>query len=293
MKEKNFPINPFPDVDPKDFNKMNKKRVTEDYVSENLQKMGWITYEPFTDTGIDRIITKKVCPRGHTKIYQNINKCEVCGENAVDIIRFVQIKTRSLKNGIFGFTLKSKDIRVDPRHVFIFYCDTTNDFFIVPILFYLNFFIQIKSNPFSSTPFRKGNAKLNSLKYNPESDMWSWGKHNWEKFRNERGLELMQNPEYDLDLEDLILQTRRTANLLLMTFSSGQTYPENLEETVNSYLKNKRFSKVEKEEIAKIREKTLEYLGKTIKDSSIFESVKKYWSIMKNLELSSEGESNE
>ena len=35
-----FPINPFPNVDPLKFNKLNKKRVTEDYVHINLEKQG-------------------------------------------------------------------------------------------------------------------------------------------------------------------------------------------------------------------------------------------------------------
>jgi len=48
----NFPINTFQDVSPSDFNKLNKKKVTEDFVSENLKTMGWDVYDPFTDTGI-------------------------------------------------------------------------------------------------------------------------------------------------------------------------------------------------------------------------------------------------
>ena len=40
--EKAFPLNPFPDVEPVDFNKLNKKRVTEDFVGENFKLMGWV-----------------------------------------------------------------------------------------------------------------------------------------------------------------------------------------------------------------------------------------------------------
>lgn len=92
----NFPINPFPDVFPSDFNKLNKKKVTEDFVSENLKAIGWNVYDPFTDTGIDRIISKKVCPNGHTPVnkYEG-STCEVCKVKSIDIVRFVQVKTHS------------------------------------------------------------------------------------------------------------------------------------------------------------------------------------------------------
>jgi len=40
IQEFSFPINPFPDVKPSDFNKLNKKKVTEDFVSENLKNNG-------------------------------------------------------------------------------------------------------------------------------------------------------------------------------------------------------------------------------------------------------------
>ncbi|MCD6547752.1 MAG: hypothetical protein J7K22_04345, partial [Nanoarchaeota archaeon] len=175
---KKFPVNPFPDVKPEDFNKLNKKKVTEDFVSENFRLMGWDVFEPFTDTGIDRIITKKVCPRGHTPV--NIsegNVCRVCGKSTIDILRFVQIKTRALKNGMFGFTLKPKDIRIDPRHVYVFYCDTTIDFLILSVYDYLKFFDNSKSNPFAPTSFRKGNQKLNTLRYNKKTNKWSWAGH--------------------------------------------------------------------------------------------------------------------
>ena len=124
-----FPINPFEDIKPADFNKLKKKHVTEDFVEENFKRLNWETLNPFNDTGIDRIIIKTVCPNGHTKIDENIkNKtCNVCGSHGIEILRFVQVKTRELKKDIFGFTLKSKDIRIDPRHVYLLYSDNTTD----------------------------------------------------------------------------------------------------------------------------------------------------------------------
>jgi len=73
--------------------------------------MGWDVYDPFTDTGIDRIISKKICPNGHTPINKSEDSaCKICGVKSIDIVRFVQVKTRALRNGIFGFTLKSKTL---------------------------------------------------------------------------------------------------------------------------------------------------------------------------------------
>ena len=41
MTDKKFPINPFPNVDQLKFSKLNKKKVTEDFVHINLEKQGW------------------------------------------------------------------------------------------------------------------------------------------------------------------------------------------------------------------------------------------------------------
>ena len=63
---KRFPSNPYEDVTPSEFNKSNKKHASEYFIAENFKSYGWFVYEPFTDTGIDRIIEKKVCPENHT-----------------------------------------------------------------------------------------------------------------------------------------------------------------------------------------------------------------------------------
>jgi hypothetical protein len=289
-----FPINPFPDVQPIDFNKLNKKKVTEDFVSENLKTMGWDVFEPFTDTGIDRIISKKICSNGHTPINRSEDSiCKVCNTKSIDIVRFVQVKTRALRKGIFGFTLKSKDIRIDPRHLFVLYCDTIPDFLFVSVYEYLTFFDSIGNNPFSSTSFRKGNNKLNSLKFDADEKTWSWNGHSWENFRNANGLKMIQNPFIDLELQKGIRNTRVLSNKLLMKFSAGSSYPVKLEVIINNLLKLKLELYSDKQNIVSEREKVLEHLKKDIQDKSIFESIQKYWEHIKNLEIVGENEQDE
>jgi len=269
---------------------LNKKRVTEDFVSDNFELMGWKVFEPFTDTGIDRIISKKVCRYGHTDIGTSENICSKCGEKTIDILRFLQIKTRSLKNGVFGFTLKSKDIRIDPRHVYVLYCDSTQDFFIIPVFEYLRFFLDINSNPFSATAFRKGNQKLNSLRYDESTNSWSWGRHSWERFRNIEGLKSMQNPDIDLNLIDWMKKTRELSNQLLMTFSSGGTYPHEMEKSVSEALASRVQVFSKKQSAVEAKAYILNYLKSTIKDEVLFQSIMKYWETIRNLEIAGERE---
>ena len=115
-----FPSNPYEDVQPSEFNKDNKKHASEYFVAENFKRYGWFVYEPFTDTGIDRIIEKKICPDGHTKYDKDTRddkQCEQCKKPLKKITRFIQIKTREIKEldeddplyslgyKFFGFTL--------------------------------------------------------------------------------------------------------------------------------------------------------------------------------------------
>ncbi len=257
-----FPKNPFEDVKPSDFNKLNKKEVTEDFVGENFRSLGWDVYKPFTDTGIDRIIVKTVCSDGHTPLDENLKykkNCSQCEAEPIEIYRFIQVKTRSLKDGIFGFTLKPKDIRVDPRHVFLLYSDKTTenqqDFLIVPIKKLLEFFKNANINPFSSKSFRTGNNKLNSLKYDPMSNKWTWNGMDWEDFRNINGLKILQNPDIDLNLKNEIISTRNLANELQYSFSGGRSYSKITENLVNNVLNEKRNSSGNKSKILETRKK--------------------------------------
>ena len=270
-----IPFNPFEDVNPSAFNKLNKKHVTEDFVEENFKNLGWEVYKPFNDTGIDRIIIKNVCPKGHTDITENLkSQCPICNEESIQIIRFIQIKTRELKKQIFGFTLKSKDIRIDPRHVYLLYSDKTTedrqDFFIVPVKDFLEFVSKNNLNVFSSTSFRKGNNKLNSLKYHENEDCWKWSGYLWEKFRNCLGLKNLQDPAIDMNLDAEITKTRKISDQLQFDFSKGETYSTSLEEIIKNHLETRNQINVKKE-----RQKAIKYLEQEC-DSQTFESMKKY-----------------
>jgi hypothetical protein len=153
-----FPSNPYDDVEPSEFNKDNKKHASEYFIAENFKRYGWFVYEPFTDTGIDRIIEKKICPDGETAYdydTRSEQQCKICNKDLVKITRFVQIKTRKIKEykkddplykydyKFFGFTLSSADFRTDPRHIFLLYSDNTTkdkqDVHTIPIANFLDF----------------------------------------------------------------------------------------------------------------------------------------------------------
>ena len=281
-----FPKNPFEDINPSDFNKLNKKEVTEDFVGENFRVLGWEVYKPFTDTGIDRIIIKHVCPKGHTALDQNLKnkKCPTCDDTPIEIIRFIQVKTRKIVNNIFGFTLKPKDIRIDPRHIYLLYSDNTTedkqDFRIVPVNELLSFFISVKINPFSSKSFRTGNNKLNSLKYNPDKNIWSWNGSSWEKFRNVNGLKLLQKTQIDLNIKREINSTRINSNKLQHTFSKGSSYTDKVENAVNEELKKRMSLYSNKKNILEIRKNVDSFLDKNCSYATL-ESSRKYFENIK------------
>ena len=177
--------------------------------------------------------------------------------------------------------------------MFVLYCDTIPDFLFVSVYEYLTFFDSIGNNPFSSTSFRKGNNKLNSLKFSADDKTWSWNGHSWEKFRNAEGLKLIQKPIIDLRLKKLIKDTRELSNKLLIKFSAGSSYPVKLEVMINKILKLKLELYNDKQRIIDEREKVLTHLKKTIKDQNIFDSIQKYWEHIKNLEIIGEQEQSE
>lgn len=281
-----FPKNPFEDVNPSDFNKLNKKEVTEDFVAENFRLLGWDIYKPFTDSGIDRIIIKYVCPNGHTPLNQSLsnNKCKECNASPIQITRFIQVKTRRLVNNTFGFTLKSKDIRIDPRHVYLLYSDNTTDdkqdFLIVPVKELLSFFDKNNINPFSSKSFRRGNNKLNSLYYDADMDKWDWNRVSWENFRNVNGLKLLQAPNMDLNISREIKETRDLANKLQNYFTRGQSYSKDVETIVNNELSKKIRKYADKTKILETRATVNLYLKKNC-NSETLESSRKYFENVK------------
>jgi len=239
---KSFPINPFPDVKPNDFHKLNKKHVSEDYVGENFKLINWDVFAPFNDTGIDRIISKYICPNGHTKYNENLNThpCPHCDTPSYKIYRFIQIKTRELKgvaSDTFGYTLKTKDFRTDPRHIFLFYSDHTNDFILVSVYDYLNFFEANHDHFHASPTFKQGNGKINNLKYDANNDSWTFKNISWDIFRNIPGIEKIQNPDYDKYLDRYINDIDCLKRKLFYEFSSGRTFATNIEQVINQYIK--------------------------------------------------------
>lgn len=275
-----LPINPFEDVNPSEFNKLNKKHVTEDFVEENFKLLKWNVVRPFHDTGIDRIITKVICKEGHTQLDENLSNnngiCSICEKPGVEIIRFIQVKTRTLKNNVFGFTLKSKDIRVDPRHIFLFYSDQTTsdkqDFLIISNKILYKFFSDNGLKPFASRSFRKGNNKLNSLRYEPTNDKWYWESYLWESYRNISGLKLIQDSEIDLNLISEVAETKKYADSLLKSFSGEPSIRDlvklNLQENLEKYSDKKKIIELRKKVKSSLRDRC---------DSETYKSMENYF----------------
>lgn len=243
---KEFPIDVFEDVKATEFEKHNKKHVTEDFVTENLKEIGWRVYRPFNDTGIDLIATKLVCPNGHTLWNKEEDeKCHICGNYAIEIMRFIQVKTRevkgSAKNQYFGYTLSAKDFRTDPRHVFVLYSDFTGDFIIIPTYEYMKIFTENKEmgkSHFGTPAFRVGNNKQNGLKYNNKNKEWAFNPNkeniNCSKYLNKCGIKLMSNPKYDLNFAKYVEEISEMKFKLFFTFSKGKQFNEEQEKYINS-----------------------------------------------------------
>jgi hypothetical protein len=277
-----IPVDVFEDVKGSDFSKHNKKNVSEDYVSENLKEYGWKIYRPFNDTGIDLIAIKNVCPKGCTS-WDEITSgktCKKCGEKLIEVIRYIQVKTREVKgkdSNTFGYTLKSKDFRTDPRHVFLLYSDHTKHFIILPIFEYLNVFSKHLSaglTHFSTPTFRQGNGKLNSLKiidgdwkwsYNKKTNLYNYFPKNvkfvyydddlnenivqfddknggsldggtiyFDKYVNEKGMELLSDPKWDLNKDKYIAAIQKLKFQLFYSYLPGtQNKLDNLCKLIN------------------------------------------------------------
>lgn len=243
-----FPINVFEDIKPIAFQKHNKKHVSEDFVAENFKRVGWDIYRPFVDTGIDLIASRLICLDNHIKWNQiidpNKNICPNCGKKLFRIIRFIQVKTREIKGEIFGYTLTSKDFRTDPRHVFILYSDHSMDFIIIPIYEYLKIFYDnidtMGKTHFMIPSFRQNNNKLNSLRL--DNSGWFWRskgnkKISFNRFVNEKGMELISNPKYDIEFDCIIKEIAMKKILLFYSFSKGRQTNDSTEKKINKTLK--------------------------------------------------------
>jgi len=294
-----FPKHIFEDIKGSDFSKHNKKQVTEDFVAQNFVECGWNAYTPFNDTGIDIIVTKKVCPNKHTKHAQKTfgqTVCKECDRNLIEIKRFIQVKTREIKDNetsgkdmFFGYTLKSKDFRTDPRHIFLFYSDATNEFLILPMYEYMKFFFDnrdMAKSHFGRPSFRKGNNKLNNLNRTIHHD-WIWksrhDKVNFNKFVNQMGLLLLSNVEYDLNLDNYVSEISEMKLELFYTYSRGKQVKKKADEDkINDLLKQQREG-TNVDVICNSRGKIKTKLKSDL-DDTLKESINKYWIKFKNLE---------
>lgn len=282
-----FPDNPFPDVKATDFHKLNKEAVSEDFVEGNFRDLSWKVYKPLIDNGIDRIITKNVCPNGHTAYNENLNgKCTVCDENPIKIIRYVQIKTRKVgeltEQFNFGYTVSPRDFRPDPRHIFLFYSDHTEDFIIISVLEYLRSLNNLNYESFAVPAFKQSNNRVDNLKYIIDEDKWIFRvgrgrsrEDNWERFRNIEGIKKIQNPEIDNNLNALSEETAELRNSFFRSMSAGKllkNYPNSLIK-IQEYLTNVKPLINVKE----MRDDTIENLSTSL-TSKIKNSINKsYW----------------
>lgn len=273
----NFPIKVFDDIDGSDFEKHNKKQVTEDFVTENFKEIGWLVYRPVSDTGIDLIATKRLCPKNHTKFFEktkNIEKCKECGEKLIQVKRYIQVKARELKgdiveNQFFGYTLASKHFRTDPRHVILLYSDYSNEFLLIPMYDYLKMFHENESmgkTHFGTPSFRQGNNKLNSLR--KEDNHWAWRtqstKVSFDEFVNVKGIEKISNCDYDIEFEKYQKMIVEMKFDLFFNYSHGRETNEEEAKWINIFLKNK--VRENKQSILKQRNSTRKILSKELPD---------------------------
>lgn len=303
---KAFPLKVFEDIDPSEFQKHNKKQVSENFVAENFKDAGWEVYFPISDTGIDIVVAKHVCPNGHTQWNQTLgtgSECPMCGAEPVRIFRFIQIKTRELKENVFGFTLRPKDIITDPRYVLLLFSDHTNDFLAIPIYEYMSFFIENKKfgrSHFGSPSFRVGNNKVNNLYWKEEcgTTHWYWSskKYSFDKFLNESGMCAICLPEWDLNLRDYVKRlSEMRIKLFYEFFKKGkQELSEEEEKKILNSLTE--IVKENKEQITTVnnipiykiaakRKKVREQLMTELKNSNdtLIQSIKGYLSTFKGV----------
>lgn len=273
----NFPVNVFEDIEGSDFEKHNKKQVTEDFVTENFKEIGWSVYRPASDTGIDLIAVKKMCPENHIDVFEkteNIDKCKKCKKSLIQVKRFIQVKTRELKgdsisNQFFGYTLASKHFRTDPRHVILLYSDYSEEFILIPMYDYLKIFHDnecMGKTHFGTPSFRKGNNKLNSLR--KENNKWEWrtrtSQVSFDKFVNVKGLKKISNCDYDTKFKKYQKKITTMKLDLFFKYSRGRETTEEISIWINEFLK--KMVNKNKKNIIKQRTKTKKELSETLSE---------------------------
>ena len=245
--EKIFPLN-----SPTDFNKSNKKVFSESFVSENLNKIGWKTYIPLSDTGIDIIAIKE------------------------RMIRFIQVKTREAsEKQKYGFTPKQRDIKTDPRFFFFLYSDHTNDFIIISIYEFLKLIKEHSGNYFSSPTFKQGNGKINSFLYN--NNKWYYNDFCIDEYVNYKGIQKMEDKKIDSDIGCLSDNIANLKYELLNKLASGNTF-KNYKEAIDEIKSEKEINRDEwKTKVIESRKKEKDEIKKL--DDDLKKSIAKYWYI--------------
>ncbi|WP_414469265.1 hypothetical protein [Methanobacterium sp. ACI-7] len=289
-----FPNNPFPDVKATEFHKLNKEVVSEDFVEGNFKDLNWKVYKPLMDKGIDRIITKNICPEGHTPLNENLrDECNKCGKKPIRITRYIQIKTREVKgkkskNQLdFGYTLSPRDFIPDPRHIFLFYSDHTEDFIIISILEYLKTLVNLKYTTLSAPSFKQGNYRIYPLKYKIKEDKWIFkvknSEESWERFRNLEGVKKIQNPKIDNNLNLLSNITTTLKNRLFRNINEGNL----LKDYENSLTKIHEYLNYEKSiiNVKEMRNDTINELSTSLTPQIRNSINKSYWFRYRGLDM--------
>lgn len=130
-----------------DFQKLDEKYFSllcEFLVSFKLQEMGWHTYRPDYDTGIDRI-AHKIDSKGNSK-FKTIQ------------IRGSRIEKKGQKK-TYGLTIKPKDI-IDERHFLIWCCINGKNKPHFLVMSVRDFKETIGQRALNTKSFKKGNYRL-------------------------------------------------------------------------------------------------------------------------------------
>ena len=289
MKKINFPHDPFSTINkkiikPEDFWKSFKKQYSEDYVGLNFINLGFEVFKPFQDVGTDRILIKHLCENCNFINEDSINKKCDC-QNKEKITRFIQIKTREVSkenSSNFGYTLRSKDFVPDPRIIFLFFSDYTNDF----LIFQINDLIEIVSKldalevHYKNPTFRFDNNRVHSIKYNFDKKKWIYASGKGKKkkeilldnYVNLKGVSRMCSTKIEKDFDKKVLEITNFRKNNFFEMAKGKTFKENEIELVNLNIKNFKNQTVkEKKDNKKKILKSFESLTDDIKAS-----IKKY-----------------
>lgn len=286
INDEDFPTNVFPDIknESTDFPKYTKERVSEDFFSENFKKRGWQVFTPLSDTGIDMIISKSI-------------KDEY--GNQKEVTRFVQIKTRSLKQKkksndeyVLGYTLCAKDFRDDPRGVIILFNDDPSingkyNAFIIPMHEYFKFFYENSTfgnkntkygdGHFSTPSFRKENNKINSIKYNKTDNSWKYtSDESFIKFLGIDGYNLIDSLDIERHYDEYKNEINKFKNKLYFNIHSADGKKKNSIEYLDELHRTFKINLSESDEQRKKKfAATNDYVKNTFPDD-IYESYIKY-----------------